>query len=114
MHELSIAHSILIIAENAVPENSKAVITSVGLKIGELSGIEIGSLEFAFSVIKADTVLQYADLNIEIIKGEAKCNDCENIFPIGNYGTCCPECNSYSMKILKGREMRVLNVVTDE
>jgi len=52
MHELSIAHSILSIAENAVPENSKAFVTSVGLQIGELSGIEIESLEFAFSVIK--------------------------------------------------------------
>jgi hydrogenase nickel incorporation protein HypA/HybF len=114
MHELSIAQSILSIAENAVPENSNAVVTGIGLQIGQLSGIEISSLEFAFSVIKADTILQNAELNIEIIKGEAECNECKTIFHLCNYGKCCPTCKSYSMKILKGREMRVLNIVTDE
>jgi hydrogenase nickel incorporation protein HypA/HybF len=114
MHELSIAQSILSIAENAVPENSNVVVTGVGLEIGELSGIEIESLEFAFTVIKADTLLQNAELNIQIIKGEAVCSDCTAIFPMSSYGTCCPQCKSYSMKILKGREMKVLNVVVDE
>jgi hydrogenase nickel incorporation protein HypA/HybF len=114
MHELSLAHSILSIAENAVPENSKAFVTSVGLQIGELSGIEIESLEFAFSVIKADTLLQNAELDIQIIKGEAECSECKTIFSLSSYGTCCPQCKSYSMKILNGREMRVLNIVVDE
>jgi hydrogenase nickel incorporation protein HypA/HybF len=114
MHELSIAQSILAIAENAIPENCKASVTSVGLQIGELSSIEIESLEFAFSVIKADTLLQNAELNIQIIKGEGECSECKKKFPIGSYGTCCPECKSYAVKILKGREMRVLNIVVDE
>jgi hydrogenase nickel incorporation protein HypA/HybF len=114
MHELSIAQSIISIAANAVPENSLAVVTSVGLQIGELSGIEIESLEFAFSVIKADTLLQNAELNIQIIKGEALCAECKTIFPVSSYGICCPQCKSYSMKILKGREMQVLNILVDE
>ncbi len=114
MHELSIAHSILSIAENAAPVNSKAVVTGVRLQIGELSGIEIGSLEFAFSVIKADTLLQNAELNIQIIKGEAVCTECNTVFPVSSYGICCPQCKSYSMKIMKGREMRVLNIFVDE
>jgi hydrogenase nickel incorporation protein HypA/HybF len=114
MHELSIAHSILSIAEKAVPKNDSAVITSVSLQIGELSGVEIESLKFAFSVIKEDTLLKKAELIIEIIQGEATCQECSTIFPLHSYGTCCPKCNSYSMKILRGREMRVLNIVVDE
>lgn len=114
MHELSLAQSILSAAENAVPENSIAVVISVGLQIGELSGVEIESLEFAFSVIKADTLLQNAELNIQIIKGEAACAECKKIFPVSSYGISCPQCKSYSMKILKGREMRILNIVVDE
>jgi len=114
MHELSIAQSILAIAENAAPKNSNAVVTSVGLQIGELSGIEIESLEFALSVIKENTILQKADLNIEIIKGEAECTICKTIFPVNSFGTCCPQCASYFIKILKGREMKVLNIVVDE
>ena len=114
MHELSIAHSILAIAEKAAVANSLAVVTGVGLQIGELSGIEIDSLEFAFSLIKADTLLQKAELNIEIVKGEAVCTECNTIFPISSYGSCCPGCKGYSMQILKGKEMKVLNITLDE
>jgi hydrogenase nickel incorporation protein HypA/HybF len=114
MHELSIAQSILSIAENAIPKNTNAVVTGVGLQIGELSAIDIETLEFAFSVIKADTLLQNAELNIEVVKGEAACTDCGTIFPLSSFGTCCPECKRYSIKILKGREMKVLSITVDE
>jgi hydrogenase nickel incorporation protein HypA/HybF len=114
MHELSIAQSILAIAKNAMPENSNASVTSVGLQIGELSNIEIESLEFAFSVIKTDTILKNAELKIEVIKGEAECNECKTVFSACSYVSCCPHCQSYSKKITKGREMRVLNIVVDE
>jgi hydrogenase nickel incorporation protein HypA/HybF len=113
MHELSIAQSILSIAENAAPQND-AVVTSVGLQIGELSGIEIESLKFALSVIKENTVLEKAGLDIEVVKGEAQCTDCKNIFPMHYFGCSCPQCGSYFVKVLKGREMKVLNIVVDE
>ena len=114
MHELSIAQSILEIAEKAAPQNRDAVITGVGLQIGELSGIEIEPLKFAMSVIKEDTVLEHADLNIEIVEGEAECTQCKTIFPIHHFGTCCPQCGSYFINVLKGREMKVLNIFVEE
>lgn len=114
MHELSIAQSILDIAEKAAPQGSKAVITSVGLQVGELSGVEIDALQFALSIIKKDTLLDKADLRIDVVKGEAECRQCQTVFAVPSFGTCCPRCSSYSMNILKGRELRVLNIVVDE
>ncbi len=114
MHELTIAQSILSIAETAVPKNSSAVVTAIDIQIGELSAIEIDSLEFAFSVIKENTPFKKADLNIEIVRGEAECAHCKTVFMLSAYGTCCPHCNGYSMKILKGKEMKVLNITLDE
>lgn len=114
MHELSIAQSILTIAENAAPKNNQAMITGVGLQIGELSGIEIEPLKFALSIIKENTILQKADLNIEVIPGEAECTQCKTVFPMHYFGSCCPKCGSYFVKVLKGREMKVLNITVDE
>jgi hydrogenase nickel incorporation protein HypA/HybF len=114
MHELSIAHSILSIAEKAIPANNDSVVSGIGLQIGELSGIEIDALEFAFSIIKRDTLFNNAELDIQLVKGEAECLDCKAIFPISNYGTSCPQCQSYSMQILKGKEMKVLNITVDD
>jgi hydrogenase nickel incorporation protein HypA/HybF len=114
MHELSIAQSILTIAENAVPKDKKVVVTGVGIQIGELSGIEIEPLKFALSIIKEDTILEKADLNIETTEGEAECTDCKMIFPVHYFGSCCPQCGSYFLRILKGREIRVINIIVDE
>ena len=113
MHELSIAHSILCLTDNALHEN-KGVVTRVDLQIGELSGIEIESLQFAFSVIKENTLLQNAELNIQIIKGKAVCAECKTIFQLSSYGMCCPQCKSYLFKIVNGREMRILDIIVDE
>lgn len=114
MHELSIAQSILEIAEKAAPKDKRAVVTGVGIQVGELSGVEVDALQFALSIIKKDTILDRADLNIEVIKGEAQCSGCKTVFPFPSFGTCCPQCSAYSMTILKGRELKVLNIVVDE
>lgn len=113
MHELSIAQSVLSIAENAAPKGG-AVVTGVRLQVGELSGVEIEALRFALSVIKKDTLLHKAVVDIEVVAGEAECSGCQAVFPIHSFGTSCPKCNSYSMKILKGRELRVKNILVEE
>lgn len=114
MHELSIAQSILTIAEEAIPKDNKGVVSSIGIEIGELSGIEVDALQFALGIIKQDTILQNADLQVEIIKGEGECAACKTIFPVSSYGTCCPTCAGYTMTILKGKELRVRNIIIKE
>lgn len=114
MHELSIAHSILSIAEKSAPAEGNGIITAVSMQIGELSSIEIDSLRFAFEAIKTATVLEKAELDIAIIEGEAKCLDCKTVFHLNAYGTACPNCKSYGVTILKGTEMKILSLTIDE
>jgi hydrogenase nickel incorporation protein HypA/HybF len=114
MHELSVAQSIISIAENAAPKTSNTSITSIHLQIGELSGIELEPLRFAFSVIKKDTLLENAELDIELIRGEAQCPQCKTEFKMHYYGASCPNCGNYFIHVTKGREMKVVNLVVDE
>lgn len=113
MHELSIAQSILSIAEKNAPPPGEGTITAVNIQVGELSSIEIDSLQFAFTAIRDDTVLQKAELNIDIIPGEAQCSDCNNIFHLPAFGHPCPSCQGFSLKILKGREMKVTSLTVE-
>jgi len=112
MHELSIAQSILTIAQIAAPPDG--IITGVNIQVGELSSIEIESLKFAFTAIRDETVLQKADLNIDIIPGEAQCADCNNIFHLPAFGHPCPRCQGFSLKILRGREMKVTSLTVED
>ncbi len=114
MHELSIAHSILSIAERSLPAGSEGVITGVNIQVGELSSIETEALVFAFSAIKSGTVLEAAELKIELIPGEARCSDCGTVFHIQSYGTPCPQCQGYLLNILQGKELKVLSLTVEE
>jgi hydrogenase nickel incorporation protein HypA/HybF len=114
MHELSIAHSIMSIAERSLPAGSDGMITGVNIQVGELSGIETEALLFAFSAIKSGTVLEAAELNIETIPGEARCSDCDTVFPLPSFGTPCPQCQGYLMNIIQGKELKVLSLTVEE
>ncbi len=113
MHELSIAQSIIAIAEKTLSGKTGHDIKAVRLQVGELSGIETESLLFSFSVIRVNTLLHNASLDIEVIEGQAQCNRCTTSFHLDNYGKPCPNCGSYDMQILKGKEMKVLNILVD-
>ncbi len=114
MHELSIAHSILSIAERSLPAGAAGQVTAVNLQIGELSGIETEALLFAFSAIRSGTVLEAAELCIEHIQGEAQCTECNTVFPLHSFGTPCPQCQGYLLNILRGKELKVLSLNVEE
>jgi hydrogenase nickel incorporation protein HypA/HybF len=114
MHELSLAQSIIEIVEKSVPEDFNQRIVSVHLDIGQLSGIEIDALTFAFSIIRKDTLLGNADLIITRIHGLARCRECGHEFELNEYGNPCPLCQSYSLQILQGKEMKVLHISVED
>ena len=114
MHELSIAHSIIQIVESSLTLDFSKKISTVHLSIGTLSGIEIDALTFAFSVIKKDTLLTDSEMEIEIIKGFASCKSCNIDFELNSYGNPCPGCGSYSLNILRGKELKVTNIIVDD
>ncbi len=114
MHELTIAHSIINIATKAAAANSHGLITAVCIQIGELSGIETDALEFAFSVCKEGTALQDAELQVSITGGTGQCLNCSMEFPVHSYSAICPHCNSNAIKILNGKEMKVVNITIED
>lgn len=109
MHEVSIANSIIDIIQSSIPAGNTGYVASVQIKVGELSSIETEALLFAFDIVKAKTPLANARLNIEIIEGKGQCSDCGTEFNMNTYATACPKCNSYLIKILQGKEMKVVS-----
>jgi len=54
-----------------------------------------------------DTVLENAEKKIQIIQAQAKCIDCDTIYPIDNIYDACPKCGSFFKALLQGKELRV-------
>jgi hydrogenase nickel incorporation protein HypA/HybF len=65
MHELGIAQEIMKIVEGELARQPDARIRTVGLRIGEFSGVDTDSLSFCFECLKRETALEPAELRIE-------------------------------------------------
>ena len=77
MHELSIAEGIIEIVERTANANHVRHVKTVRVSIGELAGVDIPSLEFAWQSVRKGGVAQNAELEIERPRGEAWCLQCQ-------------------------------------
>ena len=64
MHELSIALGIVKIAEDETKKANAKKVTKIELEIGELSGVEIESLNFVWQSAIKDSVLEFCEKEI--------------------------------------------------
>ena len=107
MHELSIAQSIIELAENVAMNKHADSIQSIDIEIGTLSGVVLDSLEFAMVVTVKNTKLENAKINYIKREGKAKCYDCNFQFKTDSLLALCPKCNRANFKIIDGKQLRI-------
>ena len=113
MHELSIAEGIVEVVERTARQNAVTRVKKVRVAIGELAGVDIPSLRFAWDSVTKDGVAQGALLDIDRPPGQAGCMDWSVNVPLKNFGEACPHCGGYHLTPTGGREMRVLELIAD-
>jgi len=113
MHELSIAMSVIDIADEYAARENVKCINGIEIEVGELSGVILEALEFAMGFAIKETILENAKCYYIKIPGAVKCKNCLHEFNTNNLYTPCPECNSYEQDILSGRELRVKSLIVD-
>ena len=111
MHELSIAQSIVALAEQQAHEHNATQVEEVVLEIGRLAGVELQTLMFALESAVKGTGLENARIVRHDIDGEGLCGDCDTLFPVEVLFSPCPHCGSYCVEIRKGRELRIQSIV---
>ncbi len=108
MHELSIAMSILDMAEEEAGRR-RAEVDAIYVKLGALSGIAKEALLSAYDLARTETTLETARLVIEEVPVMIFCPRCKA--PRGVHSIqqlCCSECETPSSEILQGRELQVV------
>lgn len=107
MHELSIALSILELAEEE-GERRGARVAAIHLKLGRLSGVVKDALASAYEMAREGTALAQAELVIEEIPVVVHCSVCaSDQTPVSTYELRCPACGTLSNQIVSGRELEV-------
>jgi hydrogenase nickel incorporation protein HypA/HybF len=113
MHELSIAISIVELAEEEAKKALASSITKVEVEIGTMSGVENDALLFAWDVAAKGTMADQAPLIIHTIQAEAHCLECGTDFPAENFFVECPQCKSFRYQLTRGKELRVSSLLVD-
>ncbi len=107
MHEVSIAEGILSAVDKTLDSEPQTKVTSVTVSIGELAGVEIEALLFAWDSVTRGTRADKSKLLINRINGEAWCMQCAQNVALHRHGDPCPICGGFQLMPVRGHELKV-------
>ena len=113
MHELSIAYSIVEIVNNEAQKVNSTKVSEIELEVGSLSGIEVEALEFAMEVSIKNTIMENANVKINLKEAKALCKKCNFSFPVTSLFDSCPQCGGFENEVYQGQEMLVKSLVVE-
>lgn len=105
MHEMGIANSILEGAARELGRHPGSRATRIGVRIGELAGVDPDALSFAFEALTLDTEFAGLKLDVEYVAPRSRCHQCNLEFEIRNYELLCPDCGGMNTERISGDEL---------
>jgi len=112
MHEIGVLTQAVKLVEQIALENQISRVKIITLEVGELTGYLPVFFEKYFPIVtEGMPVMEHAELHIQIVSGEALCNDCNALFNVMKHAGICPACRSGNKKILGGLDFVVKEVV---
>ncbi|HET8667446.1 MAG TPA: hydrogenase maturation nickel metallochaperone HypA [Terriglobales bacterium] len=114
MHELSIATAILDRVAAEAQRHPGARFTKVGVRIGEISGIDPEALSFGFECLVKDSEFDPLSLAIEFCPRIQRCLACAHEFPAPDSMTGCPKCGHAHTTCIGGEELDIAYMEVEE
>lgn len=111
MHEIGVLFEIVKTVESFAKENQVEEIETLVLQIGELSSMVPHYMETLYEGAVEGSVLEGSTLKIEILKANARCKDCGNVFPLVENNGICPSCMGKQLELLSGKEFYIKEIV---
>jgi len=114
LHELSIAAAILDRVAAEAARYKGARFTKVGVRVGELSGVNPDALSFGFEALKMESQWERLALEIEYCPRMQRCRQCQHTFPSANYETECPKCGTGDTMFVAGDELDIAFIEAED
>ncbi len=107
MHEMGIANSILEAVRTEARRFPSGHICKVGVRIGELAGVDPDSMSFCFEALVNGTDLEPLAIEIEYCSRRHECRACHEIFAAPMEGAPCPSCSGTDSVFVAGDELEL-------
>lgn len=111
MHELALLTSVVRAVEQATVGSGTSAPSVVALRVGSLSGADLGALESAWPLAVSGSPVDGARLVLERVAAAVWCPGCERDVEIdGYYALRCPICDRATAELVRGRELEIAYV----
>ena len=107
MHEMGIANSVLDAVRAEARRFPGSHICKVGVRIGELAGVNPDSMSFCFEALVRGTDLEPLTLEVEYCSRRHQCRTCREIFAAPLEGSRCPACGGMDSLFVAGDELEL-------
>jgi hydrogenase nickel incorporation protein HypA/HybF len=114
MHELGIASAILERVEQEAQRRPGVRMIKVGVRVGELSGVDPDALAFGFEALVKDTAWEPLPLDICLCRRKQLCMACGRDFTTEVINTACPHCGNTDTACVGGDELDIEYIEVDE
>jgi hydrogenase nickel incorporation protein HypA/HybF len=111
MHELSIAESIVRIADRHAAGRP---VYRVDVKVGHLRQVVPSALEFAFELVAQGTAVEGAELMMETVPAAGRCRECDVETELPDFPFHCPRCGGFDIEVTRGEELVVDSLELEE
>ena len=114
MHELGVVFQVIRNVKKIAEENKAERVSSVTLRIGEVSGILHDYLTDCWNwARKKEPLLEQAELIIETIPAVTFCENCGHNYETVKYAKICPACGSDHTYLMTGNEFLVKEMAVE-
>ena len=113
MHEMSIMMGVLDAVNQSAEQAGALRVLTVSLSIGDMTEIIEDSLRFAFEALSEGTLCEGANLDLTFITPHSLCLSCGADFDHDRFHMTCPQCGSYELSLMRGREMQIDSIEVD-
>jgi hydrogenase nickel incorporation protein HypA/HybF len=110
MHEVSIMAEAVHIAVESARRAGVARISGLRLRVGRLSGAVPEAMQFAWDIVRRDTIAAEAWLEIESVPAAGWCSMCRAEFECADLLVECPRCHMPAAELRRGRELEIASV----
>ena len=111
MHELSIALSLVHLAQDAALQAGAVRVKRVQIEVGAMSGVVPEALELGFTIATRETILESAELRVTLVPVVVFCSPCgQEVEPTSSLSICCPSCGTPSHDIRRGQELNLVSL----
>lgn len=114
MHELGIAHAVLEAVRGEAARHSGSRVARVGVRIGELSGVNPEAFQFCFESLVKESPLEPLALEVEFCARRQRCADCGAAFVVADFDTSCPSCGCARTECISGTELELSYLELEE